>query len=56
MLFRYTENPPENPIFTPAALRFQPWCPPIRKTVGFGTRGSMRLSTITLPPFFPTRN
>ena len=22
MLFRYTENPPENTIFTPAALRF----------------------------------
>ncbi len=21
MLFRYTENPPENPIFPPAALR-----------------------------------
>ncbi len=37
MLFRYTENPPENRFFAPGFLRLGGWRSAIRKTVPFGT-------------------
>ncbi len=39
MLFRCTENPPENAILPPAELQAPAWRPPIRKTVLFGIAG-----------------
>ena len=35
MLFRYTENPPENRFFGPGFLRLGGWRSAIRKTVPF---------------------
>ena len=54
MLFRYTENPPENAIFPPAALRVSTMAPAYTENSSFPyTPNVVALTPAALLPLIP---